>query len=315
MKQLLVTLLWTLSGQALLHLFGASFDKYALWLSIVNSWQVVMNRARNVAQAAWTHQSLRVSSWSCMGPRHRSNAASASSKSEENDPNSHQSGDHPSTGETKHPDRAEVITSEHGMKWSSEVECSHLCASANCSKEIENNDDEGSSDGEDLMGNGKIEDSMTEVELWQQLEHELNQPRRNEETIDDEDDMVKEAREEEEEEIVAAAETADNVSVEPTAEMRRFFPPGKIMHIVPIPLEETANEENGEEGGDDNGSGARSPKLPKVQIFLTPRSLYGKLRLSRTMINDHYMPMYKRSIELAISELEKDNLSPEGCQL
>ena len=271
-----------------------------------------MNRARNVAQAAWTHQSLRISSWSCMGPRHRPSSSVSSPNSEENDSGSCQSANsfHPSTSETKTVKRKEVITSEGGIGWTSEMEGSRSSASSHHSQEIENHDDEGS-DGEDLMGHGRIEDSMTEVELWQQLEHELNQPE-NEEAINDEEDMVKEAREEEEEEIVAAAaEVGENVTIEATTEMRRFFPPGKIMHIVPIPPEGPADDEEVNRD-DDVGS---IPRPPKVGIFLTPRSLYGKLRLSRTMINDHYMPMYKRNIELVISELEKDGLSQEGAHL
>lgn len=274
--------------------------------------QVVMNRARNVAQAAWTNPSLRISSWSCMGPRQRQNSSISNSKAEENDGNSSQSADAVRllTSEIKSAGRTEVITSEGGTGWTSEMESSRSSASSHQSQEIEINDDEGSSDGEDLMGHGRIEDSMTEVELWQQLEHELNQPS-SEEAVDDENDMVKEAREEEEEEIAAAAEVADNVSIEATAEMRRFYPCGKIMHIVPIPREETADEE---ESGDEDGGG-RTPKVPKVGIFLTPRSLYGKLRLSQTMINDHYMPMYKRNIELVISELEKGGLSLDGVHL
>lgn len=276
--------------------------------------QVVMNRARNVAQAAWTSKSLRISSWSCMGPRLRTNASVSSAQSDENGVNSYQSLDpnHPLTSETKIVERKEVRSSEIGMKWTSEMEFSCSSTSNHC-REISNNDDGSSSDGEDLVGHGRVEDSMTEVELWQQLEHELSQPR-NEEAIDDEDDMVKDAREEEEEEIAAAADVADNVSIEATSEMRRFFPPGKIMHIVPIPPDESANEEedNRDDGGDDDN--VRTTKLPKVRIFLTPRSLYGKLRLSRTMINDHYMPMYKRNIELAISELE-ESMSVDSCHL
>lgn len=266
-----------------------------------------------MAQAAWTSPSLRISSWSCMGPRQRQNSSVSNSKAEEKYGNSNQSADvvRLLTSETKSALRSEVITSEGGTGWTSEMECSPSFPSSHQSQEIEINDDEGSSDGEDLMGHGRIEDSMTEVELWQQLEHELNQPS-SEEAVDDEDDMVKEAREEEEEEIAAAAEVADNVSVEATAEMRRFFPPGKIMHIVPIPREEIAGDE--EEGREEDGGG-RTPKVPKVGIFLTQRSLYGKLRLSQTMINDHYMPMYKRNIELVISELEKDGLSMDGVHL
>ncbi|XP_020241924.1 uncharacterized protein LOC109820223 [Asparagus officinalis] len=253
--------------------------------------QVVMNRARNVAQAAWNQ---RISSWTCIGPRQRPNT----SKSEENGASSSPSAGpiSPSTTETRSIQRTEVIASAGNTGWTSEVECSPSSSSPYHSQEIEIDD----------------EDTMNEVELWQQIEHELNQPRNEEEVVDDEDEMVKEAREEEEDEIAAASEAVDNVSIEATTEMRRFFPAGRIMHIVPIP-QETESEE--EKDGDDDDGVERTPRLPKFRIFLTPRSLYGKLRLSRTMINDHYMPMYRRNIELAINDLEKDSLSVEGCEL
>lgn len=259
--------------------------------------QVVMTRARSVAQAAWSHRSLRISSWTCMGPRHRQNA----SKLEDNPAD-------PSNSETnnKTTETAQVITSKNrGVGWISES------SSPKCQENGNDDIDKDEiSEGEDLMGHGRIEDSMTEVELWQQLEHELNQPRKSREGIvnldveEEEEEVIKEALEEEEDEVANAAETVDDVSVEPTSEMRRFYPPGKIMHIVSFPPREETKENEENSDSDDE---VRNYRQPRVGIFLTPRSLYGKLRLSRTMINDHFMPMYKRNIELLINELEKES--------
>ncbi|KAJ6820562.1 uncharacterized protein M6B38_397515 [Iris pallida] len=268
--------------------------------------QVVMKKAHNVAQAAWSRQSFRISSWSCMGPRRRPNVSASNSKPEENGPNPSRTAEplFTSTGEAIM-EKTQVVTSEGGIGWTSELECSRSSKSSHSALETGNDDEEGSSDGEDLMGHGRIEDSMTEVELWQKLEHELNRPRRNEE-VEVEEDVVNETREVEEEEIAAAAQVSDTMTSETTTEVCRFFPPGKIMHIVTI-YPERAEEEDGDSNHSDSDSDSdREPEPPKVGIFSTPRSLYGKLRLSQTMINDHYMPIYRRNIEQLISELEKD---------
>ncbi|OAY62626.1 Sn1-specific diacylglycerol lipase alpha [Ananas comosus] len=77
-----------------------------------------------------------------------------------------------------------------------------------------------------------------------------------------------------------------------TAVDKQFYPPGKIMHMVALPLlqGDTADE--------------------IIGIYRTPRELYGKIRLARTMIREHYMPQYKKMLELLIDELGKDD---EGC--
>lgn len=235
--------------------------------------QVVMKRARNVAQAAWSRPPLRLPSWSCMGPRRRSAATSvvASLRGGEG-------GDmvvaSVVSAETVGSDAESTaaLTSTDGGGWSSEVVPS----------------------GEE---GGDGEDGMSEVELWQQLEDELYRRRRETE----ETDVVKEIREEEKA-AAAAAEGVNESLLPPAAEARRFFPPGRIMHIVSLLPE----EEKAEEGGGGGGGADLSPRPdPKVGIFLTPRSLYGKLRLSQMMINDHYMPIYRRNMEALIEEFEE----------
>ncbi|KAJ0978462.1 hypothetical protein J5N97_013936 [Dioscorea zingiberensis] len=113
----------------------------------------------------------------------------------------------------------------------------------------------------------------------------------------------KQAREEEaaavkeitEEENVILKEAVENQQPLSSDDLERhqFFPPGKIMHMVAMPVIDPNT--GGEIFTDDN-----------VGIYETPRNLYSKISLSPTMINDHYMPMYKKMMELLIEKLEKD---------
>lgn len=75
--------------------------------------------------------------------------------------------------------------------------------------------------------------------------------------------------------------------------MKHFFPPGRIMHLVgprPIKLENQTKD--------------FEPQEQQIGLYLTKRNLYGKIRLSRTMVHDHYMPTYKRMIESMIEQFE-----------
>jgi len=85
-------------------------------------------------------------------------------------------------------------------------------------------------------------------------------------------------------------------------ENQRFYPPGKIMHIVSVTETESETER-------DEVVVVGTTTVERVRIYETPRELYRKIRLSRTMINDHYMPMYKKMMELLITELECDSHS------
>ncbi|KAJ0961133.1 hypothetical protein J5N97_000883 [Dioscorea zingiberensis] len=103
---------------------------------------------------------------------------------------------------------------------------------------------------------------------------------------------VKEITEEENVILKEAVENQQPLSSD-DLERHQFFPPGKIMHMVAMPVIDPNT--GGEIFTDDN-----------VGIYETPRNLYSKIRLSPTMINDHYMPMYKKMMELLIEKLEKD---------
>lgn len=260
-----------------------------------------MKRAQSMAQAAWTTRpSLQLSSWSCIGPRHRATAASSNSgeggspgsglKAETSEPlltSPDSNTTTASTGTIEHP------ASSGGAEWTSEIEYSctdEMASHAHMGADLDR--------GEDLMSDSH-EDRMNEVELWQQLEHELY------DRSDSEDaDVAKEIREEEAAAIAEVGEDQPGSTAPGMKEVRRFFPPGKIMHIVTLHLDSAESEgDTSTSSGSDNN---QPPVETKVGIFRTPRTLYGKLRLSQTMVSDHFMPVYRRQIEKLIKELEEE---------
>lgn len=275
----------------------------AILRPVSNGTQVVMRRAQSMAQAAWSRPSLRLSSWSCMGPRRRLTAAHSFSKEEASALESSS----PRT-ETSEPflthtletttsmveETTEVpISSSQAMVWDSEIECS-------CSNEVSPHADmdHNLDDGEDLMGHNTHEDRMTEVELWQQIENELYNRMEGEEA-----DMAKEIMEEEAAAIAEVAESQPQCSFPEIKEVHRFFPPGRIMHIITLLSDNVRSVDDISSSSDRDDD---QPAETKAGIFHTPRSLYSKLRLSQTMISDHFMPVYRRQIEKLITELEKE---------
>lgn len=264
-----------------------------------------MKRAQSMAQAAWTRPALHLSSWSCMGPRRRATAADINSKAEGSSPESSTSNTEASdplisslerTVTTTAIETLELpVTSSVGTKWMSEIECSY-------SDEIGPHADEDAdiSDGEGrtLTNHNSQEDCMTEVELWEQLEHELYDWAGGEEA-----DVVKGIREEEAAAIAEVGEDQPESSTREINEVHRFYPAGRIMHIVSLSSDGAECESDvPTTSGSDNGQVEET----KVQIFLTPRSLYSKLRLSHTMISDHFMPVYRRRIERLIKDFETE---------
>ncbi|XP_062155839.1 uncharacterized protein LOC133863768 isoform X1 [Alnus glutinosa] len=278
----------------------------AILRPVSNGTQVVMKRAQSMAQAAWTRPALRLSSWSCMGPRHRATAARATSKEEGSSPESSVNNIEASeyllsspkkTATTTEIETIEVaVSSSVGMEWTPEIECysdeigPHVDGVADLN------------DGEGLISDNSHEDRMTEVELWQQLEHELYERMDGEEA-----DVAKEIREEEAAAIAEVGEDQPESSTREIKEAHRFFPPGKIMHIVTLHTGDAEIESDGTPttSGSENGQLEET----KVGIFLTPRSLYSKLRLSQTMVSDHFMPVYRRQIERLIKDFEKKGLN------
>ncbi|KAF0931192.1 hypothetical protein E2562_002541 [Oryza meyeriana var. granulata] len=265
--------------------------------------QVVMRRARSVAQAAWTRPALQLSSWTCIGPRRRTNTVSTSTVTSEEIRTS-TDGDSESTSLlTENTVETTQIVETETMQFaaSEEVQTSTEVLDA-----VGMMDDKVDSDGEDIIDHHVDEDRMTDVELWQQLENELYRRREDDEIV--EEDMTESAITEE------VGGTAEDVLSETNdKEVHRFYPPGKIMHILTSSREETVNSDESSMHQDDDVVSGDSDT--RIGIFLTPRSLYGKLRLSKMMINDHYMPIYRRNIEELIAELEKDSSIPVSGSL
>uniref|UniRef100_J3NE24 Fungal lipase-type domain-containing protein n=1 Tax=Oryza brachyantha TaxID=4533 RepID=J3NE24_ORYBR len=73
-------------------------------------------------------------------------------------------------------------------------------------------------------------------------------------------------------------------------EPRQLYPPGRIMHMVGLPCSEPNTSEQG-------------GREEAVALYETPRHLYSKIRLARSMIREHYMPKYIRTMELLIDKL------------
>ncbi|CDO97836.1 unnamed protein product [Coffea canephora] len=259
--------------------------------------QVVMKRAQSMAQAALSRPGMRLTSWSCMGPRRRS--ANKQGSTNDGAESLESSAIH---GETSEPflatsevtsssiDSSEIpVSSSGGVVWSS----------GSCSSEIRCGVDADLDEGEDVLDHDRHQDRMTEVELWQQIEKELYDQIECEES-----DVVKEIREEEAAAIAEVSDSDSESSLPNTKEVHRFFPPGRIMHIVTLLTDEV---DCGIDSITSSSLDHCQPAEPKVGIFLTPRSLYSKLRLSQTMIADHFMPVYRRQMEKLIRELDEES--------
>ncbi|KAJ4844976.1 hypothetical protein Tsubulata_011710 [Turnera subulata] len=241
--------------------------------------QVVMKRAQNVAQAvARTRPSL--SSWSCMGPRRRSVAPLLNSKVE----------DLPEASVVS--DTSETLVTE--VQIIDMVQSEPNFSGRNGSGDGDTEEDEPLISEHGVITSSTMED-VTEGELWYELEKELHR-QETEIDIHAQEEEAAAAKEitEEENVLANAAETNTPISSAEASESIRFYPPGKIMHIVPLPMPDTTNPD------------CDGPAEENVGVYETPRELYSKIRLSRTMINDHYMPMYKKMMELLISKLEDD---------
>ncbi|CAN1281316.1 hypothetical protein LINPERPRIM_LOCUS17687 [Linum perenne] len=258
----------------------------ALLRPVSSSTQVVMRRAQNVAQAVVrTRTSL--SSWSCIGPRRRSVGPSLAPKEDD----LHETSVICEKSET-------IVTEIHTKDLSQRKLDDHRSGSDSSSEE-----DEPLISREKVLNSSAMEEESTEGELWHKLAKELER-HENEVDIHVQAEEAAAAKEIQEEEriLVEATDTANPVSSEDVLESHIFYPPGKIMHIVWIP--------SSSEGGD-----VEETAEDHVGIYETPRELYSKIRLSKTMINDHYMPMYKKMMELLIRKLEEDGEDCSRCTI
>nr|DAD38156.1 TPA_asm: hypothetical protein HUJ06_008797 [Nelumbo nucifera] len=247
----------------------------ALLRPVSNSTQVVMKRAQNVAQAVVKNRSS-LSSWSCMGARRRVVASTSNTKEEE------------------HAADSPLISKRTSECIATEVidELDFRCSRGQQPEHDETEEDEELCPVEGVISTSTVEE-MTEGELWYELEKELHR-QEIEANVQVQEEEAAAAKEIAEEEVLAdAVEKKRPTTSLDASETQRFYPPGRIMHIVAIPPDTT-----------DSGNGGSNKE--RVGIYETPRDLYSKLRLSKTMINDHYMPMYKKMMEQLISELEND---------
>ncbi|XP_012453224.1 uncharacterized protein LOC105775238 [Gossypium raimondii] len=255
----------------------------ALLRPVSSSTKVVMKGAQNVAQAVVRSRSS-LTSWSCIGPRRRNVVSGLNAKGDDMTKPS--------------------LTSKTSSKaLVTEVDC-------HSGGGLDHNDTD---EDEPLIEMDRgittaTTDEFVGGELWYELEKEL---KRQESEVDlhgcaEEAAAAKEISEQEN--VIAAdvsSESRSAISSSDASENLRFYPPGRIMHIVAMPSSDAAVLDDLD--GDGNGDGSNNGK---VRIYETPRELYSKIRLSRTMINDHYMPMYKKTMELLIIELEKE----EDCK-
>ncbi|RZR74039.1 hypothetical protein BHM03_00031375 [Ensete ventricosum] len=128
-------------------------------------------------------------------------------------------------------------------------------------------------------------EEMSEGEFWLEIEKELHHHH---------EDMQGLEKEKEESMLLIEAMEKEPPTTPNAQKEHQLYPPGKLLHMVAVPaldhsdtLEDALNNRS-------------------IGIYETQRELYGKIRLSQTMIDDHYMPRYKRMIELLIDKLRRD---------
>uniref|UniRef100_A0A1J3HB78 Sn1-specific diacylglycerol lipase alpha n=1 Tax=Noccaea caerulescens TaxID=107243 RepID=A0A1J3HB78_NOCCA len=267
--------------------------------------QVMLKRAQDVAQAVVQTRST-LSSWSCMGPRRRAISSQLNSKV------------------TDLPEASAIIpdrrSTEALLTETVVIGRKEHCSSSSSDSDRDDQEEEDEDEEEPLISidqviteTSSVEEDVTEGELWDEIDKELtrHENERNSEAMEEEAAAAKEITEEETVITGGSGDTSTGenhqspVSASSTdfIESQRFYPPGKIMHIVSVTETESETER------DEVMVVGTTTTVERVRLYETPRELYRKMRLSRTMINDHYMPMYKKMMELLITELECDTHS------
>ncbi|WCJ23424.1 Mono-/di-acylglycerol lipase N-terminal Lipase class 3 [Euphorbia peplus] len=256
----------------------------ALLQPVSSGTQVVMRRAQNVAQAVVRTRSS-LSSWSCMGPRRRPVGTAPTDLPEAS-----------VLTENSETLVAEVQTNDSVHN---KLECNSSCESG-----IENSEEDEPLISRDRSRSPTPSEDVTDGELWYELERELKR-QSSEVDLKAREEEAAAAKEitEEEDVLVNAAESKSPMTTDgDLSDNVQFYPPGRIMHIVSLPSSDASVLDHDEVIEE------------HVNIYETSRELYSKIRLSRTMINDHYMPMYKKMMELLIRELEK-NYDSNNCNM
>ncbi|OAY77313.1 Sn1-specific diacylglycerol lipase alpha [Ananas comosus] len=251
--------------------------------------KVVMRQAQNVAQAVVRSRST-FSSWSCIGARRRSVGSVANSKEE-------------TTTET-------LTLLQHGTTEELVGELQFDISRVSDHEEI---DIYRASDHEETEEEALLQESVvttvstteeiTEGELWLELEKELKQQEEaNSQAREEQAAAAKEHIEEEAAAVLKAVDEKKSISAD-ALEGQQLYPPGRIMHMVALPPADSDPNENIVINECDIG------------LYVTPRELYSKIRLSKTMINDHYMPMYRKMMELLIDKLAVEDDGRKDSQM
>ncbi|XP_045788579.1 uncharacterized protein LOC123883812 isoform X1 [Trifolium pratense] len=255
-----------------------------LWPVTTGTQQVMMKRAQSVAEAVVRTRSS-LSSWSCMSARRRNVGPSPNSDAEDVTEVSLLSERISGSLLTEETATTSVLTDEHNS------------SSGGSGHDDTDEEEQLIASNQDITTS--TVDDITEGQLWYELEKELQ---KQDDTIDihDQEEEAAAAKEitEEENQLADAAECSNSITTSDNLDNHQFYPPGTIMHIVSMPMP-----------SDNSDSNSDDPIEEHVRLYETPRKLYSKLRLSKTMINDHYMPMYKKMMELLIRDLEKDSSS------
>lgn len=257
----------------------------ALLRPVSSSTQVV---TQNVTEAVVRTRSS-LSSWSCMGARRR-NVGSLPSPKEE---------DLPEASLISSEVTSESLVIEVGTRVSvvNKAECS---SSSGGSGNDDTDEEVTLLPGDREVTTATTED-ITDGELWYELEKELQRQEDEPDVQAQEEEAAAVIEITEEENMLADAVESKTPNSSDVSESLHFYPPGRIMHIISMPP-------SSDNDSVDNDTGA-GPAEEHVAIYETPRNLYSKLRLSRTMIKDHFMPMYKKMMELLIRELENEEAS------
>lgn len=100
--------------------------------------------------------------------------------------------------------------------------------------------------------------------------------------------------EKEENRVLMEAVETTPLMMSNSEEMHQLYPPGKLIHMVAVPALEFPD------------SAEDDLRNRNVGVYETQREMYGKIRLSQTMIDDHYMPRYLRMLQLVIEKLKRE---------
>ncbi|CAO2832178.1 unnamed protein product [Amaranthus hypochondriacus] len=256
----------------------------ALLRPVSSGTQVVMRRAQDVAQAVVRTRPT-LSSWSCMGARRRNVVQSISPKEE----------DLAETSLIPTSCTTEVLVTEVTCTDTGIQNGDYIFSSEGSGLDNDTEEEEEQLLAADKDLTTSTMEAATEGELWYQLEKELKKQDEAQALVQEQEAAA--AVQEITEEAHALAEAVENeqpISSSDIQENHQFYPPGRIMHMLSVRFT------------NDSSSGDEDAVEERVGIYETPRHLYSKMRLTKTMINDHYMPMYKKMMEQLINELEND---------